>query len=275
MNTQYYIVPLITSCQIQQKSIETPRVFNKAHGDVLVAGLGLGMIHQQLIENDDITSVTIVEKNQEVIDLVWEHCLKNEKFRLVHADIYEWQPDSTWDVGWFDSWIGECEQNFYFDFIEQKYGDFCKEIIFWKEEGSPMKREVLLLNSCEQILKIISWKKAVRFCFRGRRRNRTPHTKTHTIRTVTGEVEIPAAIVLVRFHELPELDVRPTRRNIFKRDNHTCQYCGLHTKNVKNLTIDHVHPRCKGGDNGWTNLVTACFECNNKKGNKNYSKNVI
>ena len=117
---------------------EHQEFFNKAHGDVLVAGLGLGMIHQQLIENDDITSVTIVEKNQEVIDLVWEHCLKNEKFRLVHADIYEWQPDSTWDVGWFDSWIGECEQNFYFDFIEQKYGDFCKEIIFWKEEGSPI-----------------------------------------------------------------------------------------------------------------------------------------
>ena len=82
---------------------EHQEFFNKAHGDVLVAGLGLGMIHQQLIENDDITSVTIVEKNQEVIDLVWEHCLKNEKFRLVHADIYEWQPDSTWDVGWFDS----------------------------------------------------------------------------------------------------------------------------------------------------------------------------
>lgn len=132
-----------------------------------------------------------------------------------------------------------------------------------------MKREVLLLNSCEQVLKIISWKKAVKLLLSGKAtKPHTPYKKTHSIGTVNGKVEIPAAIVLIRFHELPELDVRPTRRNIFKRDNHTCQYCGFHTKNVKNLTIDHVHPRCKGGDNGWTNLVTACFECNNKKGNK-------
>ena len=92
-----------------------------------------------------------------------------------------------------------------------------------------MKREVLLLNSCEQVLKIISWKKAVKLLLSGKAtKPHTPYKKTHTIRTVTGKVEIPAAIVLLRFHELPELDVRPTRRNIFKRDNHTCQYCGLH-----------------------------------------------
>jgi len=132
-----------------------------------------------------------------------------------------------------------------------------------------MKREVLLLNSCEQVLKIISWQKAVKLLLAGKATK--PHTtykKSHTIRTTTGEMKIPAAIVLVRFYELPDHDIKPTRLNIFKRDNYTCQYCGCKSKSHKTLTIDHVHPKCLGGDNGWTNLVTACRGCNIKKSNK-------
>jgi 5-methylcytosine-specific restriction endonuclease McrA len=49
-----------------------------------------------------------------------------------------------------------------------------------------------------------------------------------------------------------------------RRDNHTCQYCG----NTKNLTIDHVIPRAKGGLNIWENVVIACEPCNNRKGNR-------
>ena len=41
----------------------------------------------------------------------------------------------------------------------------------------------------------------------------------------------------------------------------------MKTKDPKRLTIDHVHPRCRGGDSGWTNLTTACAKCNHKKGN--------
>jgi hypothetical protein len=131
-----------------------------------------------------------------------------------------------------------------------------------------MDREVLLLNSCEQVLKIISWKKAVKLLLTGKAiKPLTPYKKTYRIKTAKGNLKIPAAIVLLRFYELPDIELKPTRRNILKRDNYTCQYCGLKTKNQKNLTIDHVHPKCKGGDNGWTNLVTACRECNSKKGN--------
>jgi len=56
----------------------------------------------------------------------------------------------------------------------------------------------------------------------------------------------------------------PSRHLIYKRDNYQCQYCG----SKKDLTIDHVSPRCKGGDDTWTNLVTACSSCNVKKGSK-------
>lgn len=109
-------------------------LWENAKGDVLLAGLGIGMVHQFLIDNEDVTSVTIVEKNQEVIDLVWDHCPKNEKFRLVRADIYDWEPDSTWDVGWFDSWIGECTHEKYFKIIQDKYAKYCEQILFWEED---------------------------------------------------------------------------------------------------------------------------------------------
>jgi len=128
-------------------------------------------------------------------------------------------------------------------------------------------REVLLLNACEQVLKIIPWTKAVKLLMSGKATHPINYNKFYEIRTTGGVYKLPAAIVLLRFYELPCAVVNPTRANIFKRDNYTCQYCGLKTKNQKNLTIDHVHPKCKGGDNGWTNLVTACRECNSKKGN--------
>ena len=132
-----------------------------------------------------------------------------------------------------------------------------------------MDREVLLLDSCERILKIIPLKKAVKLLLSGKAiKPLTKYNETYVIRTPKGNYNIPAAIVLLRFVELPEVELRPTRRNIFRRDENTCQYCGLKTKNSKNLTIDHVHPRCLGGDDSWTNLVTACRQCNSKKGNK-------
>jgi 5-methylcytosine-specific restriction endonuclease McrA len=55
------------------------------------------------------------------------------------------------------------------------------------------------------------------------------------------------------------------RKNILKRDGHQCQYCGR--KNIP-LTVDHVIPKVRGGNDTWENLVAACILCNNKKGNR-------
>ncbi|BAZ14816.1 HNH endonuclease [Calothrix sp. NIES-4071] len=54
------------------------------------------------------------------------------------------------------------------------------------------------------------------------------------------------------------------RREVLKRDHHTCQYCG----SSKHLTLDHVIPRSRGGLHTWDNVVTACERCNSKKGDK-------
>jgi 5-methylcytosine-specific restriction endonuclease McrA len=74
---------------------------------------------------------------------------------------------------------------------------------------------------------------------------------------------MPSVIRLNRYVNAPYKGVNLTRQNIFKRDNFECQYCG--TK--RELTIDHVTPRARGGKDTWTNLVTACKRCNAKKGN--------
>jgi 5-methylcytosine-specific restriction endonuclease McrA len=55
-----------------------------------------------------------------------------------------------------------------------------------------------------------------------------------------------------------------SRREILRRDNHTCQYCG----STKRLTLDHVIPRSKGGTHTWDNVVAACEKCNALKGDR-------
>jgi 5-methylcytosine-specific restriction endonuclease McrA len=54
------------------------------------------------------------------------------------------------------------------------------------------------------------------------------------------------------------------RREVLKRDSHTCQYCGT----SKRLTLDHVIPRSKGGQHTWDNVVTACEKCNSIKSDR-------
>jgi 5-methylcytosine-specific restriction endonuclease McrA len=131
-----------------------------------------------------------------------------------------------------------------------------------------MKRSVLLLNASEEVIKVISWKKAICLLESGRAKRPFAYKQNYKIKGVSGDYNLPAAIVLVRYVHIPyESKMQPTRKNIFRRDNHTCQYCGHKSKDPSRLTIDHVHPKSKGGDSSWTNLVTACPKCNGKKSN--------
>jgi 5-methylcytosine-specific restriction endonuclease McrA len=84
------------------------------------------------------------------------------------------------------------------------------------------------------------------------------------IRTVRKIFQYPAVICLNHYKSIPYRGVLLNRNNLFKRDKGDCQYCG----GRKQLTIDHVVPRSKGGKSNWTNLVTACHRCNVIKGDK-------
>lgn len=77
--------------------------------------------------------------------------------------------------------------------------------------------------------------------------------------------ERPVIVQLLANVRIPRLALQPTRANILLRDEETCQYCGKHSRE---LTLDHVIPRSRGGQSTWENLVASCRACNGKKGNR-------
>jgi 5-methylcytosine-specific restriction endonuclease McrA len=85
------------------------------------------------------------------------------------------------------------------------------------------------------------------------------------IRTPSTIYPRPSVIKLGYMINRPRPRVKLNRREIFRRDNYTCQYCGRETRQ---LTVDHVVPRHRGGEYCWENLVSACPACNRRKGGK-------
>lgn len=87
----------------------------------------------------------------------------------------------------------------------------------------------------------------------------------HPIRTPHRLFARPSVIRLVYMIKRPRPRVRLSRREVFLRDHHACQYCGIRTRD---LTLDHVIPRHRGGRHTWDNLVSACRACNHRKGGR-------
>jgi 5-methylcytosine-specific restriction endonuclease McrA len=80
-------------------------------------------------------------------------------------------------------------------------------------------------------------------------------------------LRVPEVVVLTHFDDVPCHTVAFTRRNVFKRDRFTCQYCGRQPGSDE-LTIDHIKPRSQGGPLSWENCVLACIECNSRKADR-------
>ena len=80
-------------------------------------------------------------------------------------------------------------------------------------------------------------------------------------------IPVPDVIVVSSYCGEKAKQVRLSRRNIFLRDQSTCQYCG-HIFSSRELNIDHVYPRSRGGKNTWENLVLSCFPCNTRKADR-------
>ena len=87
------------------------------------------------------------------------------------------------------------------------------------------------------------------------------------VRAVRYELAVPRIIRVLTFTKLPKRQVRFSRRNIFARDNNTCQYCGKNFGSAE-LSLDHVIPRSRGGMTTWDNIVSACRDCNVRKGGR-------
>lgn len=84
------------------------------------------------------------------------------------------------------------------------------------------------------------------------------------VRSPSMKLPWPSIVRLKEYANVPYKRVMLSRKNVLKRDQNTCQYCG----EEGNLTIDHVVPKSRGGRDTWENLVAACVACNNRKGDQ-------
>lgn len=120
--------------------------------------------------------------------------------------------------------------------------------------------KVLVLNASYEPLNITSWKRAVVLLLKDK-----AEQLEHNGQYIYSDIPLPSVIRLRNYVRVPYKEIPLTRRNIFERDRHTCQYCYY---KGEQLTLDHVIPRSRGGGDTWENLVSACVRCNVRKGNR-------
>lgn len=131
-------------------------VIKNAHGHVLIAGLGLGMIILPLLEKQEVEHITVIEKNPDVIKLVYPH-IECDKLTVINADIFEWKPDksSKFDCIYFDIWtfislenIDEIKKLHYkFKNKLDRDNDYCW-MDSWKYDELKYRRKQYQKNSC-------------------------------------------------------------------------------------------------------------------------------
>jgi 5-methylcytosine-specific restriction endonuclease McrA len=136
----------------------------------------------------------------------------------------------------------------------------------------------LVLNADYTPLTIISWKKALVWSYK---HEYDPNIGVEIIDFYKNDYilgannkkhPIPAVVKTSKYFRVNNHKVKFSRKNLFIRDNHTCQYCGS-KPDMNYLTYDHVIPKSLWSNDSqspttWTNIVTACVSCNRKKGNR-------
>lgn len=133
----------------------------------------------------------------------------------------------------------------------------------------PNHTKCLVLNADYTPITIITWKRAVIWSMKNNRCGIEiiDFYKNDCIRGVSKTFPLPAVARTKRYFKQNLENIVLSRKNIFVRDNYTCQYCGKILDYGK-LTYDHVIPRSQSGLTTWTNIVSACMPCNSKKGNR-------
>src|SRR5688500_10039426 len=117
----------------------------------------------------------------------------------------------------------------------------------------------LLLDKTFRPVRAVSWRRAVVLGLSGRV-DVLEHYERRVL-TPSRTVPLPAVLRVPQWAERAPQSVALTRRNVLLRDGHTCHYCGTEGAG-RELTIDHVVPRSRGGRTAWENVVTACGSCN-------------
>ncbi|MBI3542518.1 MAG: HNH endonuclease [Deltaproteobacteria bacterium] len=130
---------------------------------------------------------------------------------------------------------------------------------------------VLVLNASFEPILVVHWQKAIQLLFQGK--VEVVEEYEREIRTVSMRIRLPSVLRLLKFIPLTRKKniIRFSRANVLLRDHFTCQYCGRKRTRTE-LTLDHVVPAVQGGKKTWENIVTACIQCNQRKGGRTPSE---
>ena len=145
--------------------------------------------------------------------------------------------------------------------------------------------DTLVLNRNFAAIHIASWQKAVSLLYQGHAQAVDSDLCTHDfndwvelsqkmkenqkgfVNSATLRIAVPEVIRLTRYDRLPRQEVKFSRRNIYEHYHNKCCYCG-HRYSTKELNLDHVTPRSRGGHTDWDNIVLSCVPCNSRKNDK-------
>ena len=120
----------------------------------------------------------------------------------------------------------------------------------------------LILNATYEPLSVVSSRRAVVLVIRNKAV--VLERQDEVWSSESNSYPVPSVVKLTRFVHVPyQRTVPVTRRAVFGRDEHTCQYCRGPAE-----SIDHVIPKSRGGLNTWDNVVAACRRCNVRKGSR-------
>src|SRR5690606_18629380 len=130
-----------------------------------------------------------------------------------------------------------------------------------------MGSHALLLNASFEPLHIVSWQRALQLLFQGK--VEVVEEWDREVRTINFTMKVPSVLRLIHFVSLKRKKqiVRFSRTNVMLRDGFRCQYCGRRAPRGQ-LTLDHVVPVVQGGRKSWSNIVTSCRPCNQRKGGR-------
>lgn len=142
-----------------------------------------------------------------------------------------------------------------------------------------LNSDVLVLNRLWQAVNVVAARRALTLLYVGRSKvvatdfttcdwerwiDGAPLAGDLVVDGVSLRIRVPRVIQLLDFDRVPTPRVKFTRANVYLRDNHRCQYCGRRA-GERELTLDHVVPRSRGGRTNWRNIVVSCVGCNARK----------
>ncbi len=123
---------------------------------------------------------------------------------------------------------------------------------------------VLVLNQNYEPMTVCHVKKAIVLIFLGKAEI-IEVMEGKAIRTVRTAYPFPSIVRMATMVHRQRNGILLSRKNILKRDGFQCQYCG---SKHHAMTVDHIVPKVRGGKDSWENMVTACIQCNNRKGDR-------